>query len=45
MDVFKQRLDDEYEISTILTTPNVPYRAILRNGKVKFEFQYLRLSR
>ena len=34
MDVFKQRLDEEYSISTILTTPNVPYRAIMRDGKV-----------
>lgn len=34
MDVFKERLDEEYNISTILTTPNVPYRAMLRNGKL-----------
>ena len=32
MDVFNQRLSDEYDMSTILTTPNVPYRAVLRNG-------------
>lgn len=34
MDVFNQRLDDEYQISTILTTPSVPYRAKLKNGKL-----------
>lgn len=34
MDVFNERLDEEYNISTILTTPNVPYRAILRDGKI-----------
>jgi translation elongation factor EF-4 len=32
MDVFNQRLDEEYDVSTILTTANVPYRAILRTG-------------
>lgn len=35
MDVFKQRLDDEYELSTILTMPSVPYKCKLRNGKIK----------
>ncbi|KRX01466.1 Ribosomal protein S5 domain 2-type fold [Pseudocohnilembus persalinus] len=30
MDVFKQRLDDEYQISAFLTTPNVPYRALMK---------------
>ena len=33
MDVFKQRLEDEYEMSIILTTPSVPYRVKLRDGK------------
>ncbi|EGR29841.1 hypothetical protein IMG5_147700 [Ichthyophthirius multifiliis] len=30
MDVFKQRLDDEYGLGCFLTTPNVPYRAKLK---------------
>jgi translation elongation factor EF-4 len=34
MEVFKERLDNEYKISTILTIPNVPYRALLKDGKV-----------
>ena len=33
MDVFKQRIDDEYGISTILTSPSVQYKCKLRNGK------------
>jgi len=35
MDVFKQRLDDEYNISAILTLPNVAYRCKLKNGEIK----------
>lgn len=34
MDVFKQRLDDEFQVSTFLTTPSVPYRVNLKNGQV-----------
>lgn len=35
MDVFKQRLDDEYGLDCFLTTPSVPYRAKLKaTGKV-----------
>lgn len=30
MDVFKQRLDDEFNLSAFLTTPSVPYRAKLK---------------
>jgi elongation factor 4 len=33
MDVFKQRLDDEYGISTIVTSPSVQYRCKLKDGK------------
>lgn len=33
MDVFKQRLDDEYNINCFLTTPSVPYRVKLRNSE------------
>lgn len=33
MDVYKQRLDDEYEISIILTAPSVKYKCKLRNGE------------
>jgi len=34
MDVFKQRLDDEYNISAMLTLPNVSYRCKLRTGEI-----------
>jgi len=34
MDVFNERLDEEYDIGTIVTTPNVPYRAVLRTGEI-----------
>ena len=34
MDVFKQRLDDEYKISTIVTTPSVKYKCKLKNKQV-----------
>lgn len=34
MDVFKQRLSQEYNTEIIMTTPNVPYQAILK-GKNK----------
>ncbi len=34
MEVFIQRLEDEYEISTIVTSPSVPYKCVLRKGKV-----------
>ena len=33
MDVFSERLENEYDMSVILTTPSVPYKAILKNGK------------
>lgn len=33
MDVFKERLENEYNLSVILTSPSVPYKAILRNNK------------
>lgn len=33
MDVFRQRLEQEYDLSAILTSPSVPYKAVLRNGK------------
>jgi len=34
MDVFRQRLEQEYGIPVIVTTPNVPYRAILKGKKM-----------
>lgn len=34
MDVFKQRLDDEYDIEVIMTSPSVPYKCKLKNEKV-----------
>ena len=33
MDVFKQRLDEEYSISSIITFPSVPYKAKLKDGR------------
>ncbi|CAD8165063.1 unnamed protein product [Paramecium octaurelia] len=33
MDVFRERLENEYNLSVLLTSPSVPYKAILRNGK------------
>lgn len=39
MDVFKQRLDDEYRISTILTTPSVKYKCRLRNTNEMIEVE------
>eukprot|EP00795_Rhopilema_esculentum_P000614 gene614-10308_t len=35
MDVFRQRLEQEYGISVIVTTPNVPYKAITRKKELK----------
>lgn len=34
MDVFRQRLDDEYSVDAILTSPGVPYKCKLRNDKM-----------
>ncbi|EAS02961.2 translation factor GUF1 (macronuclear) [Tetrahymena thermophila SB210] len=39
MDVFKQRLDDEYNLDCFLTTPSVPYRAKLRNSQKILEVE------
>lgn len=35
MDVFKQRLEQEYDASIIITAPNVPYKAILKKDDVE----------
>lgn len=32
MDVFKQRLEQEYNVSIIVTSPTVPYRVVLNDG-------------
>ncbi|KAI0807892.1 GTP-binding protein lepa [Fomes fomentarius] len=32
MDVFRQRLEDEYDASVIITAPTVPYQIVRRNG-------------
>eukprot|EP00112_Aurelia_sp_Birch-Aquarium-sp1_P026326 Seg928.1 transcript_id=Seg928.1/GoldUCD/mRNA.D3Y31 product="Translation factor GUF1-like mitochondrial" protein_id=Seg928.1/GoldUCD/D3Y31 len=40
MDVFRQRLEQEYGIPVIVTTPSVPYRAIL-NGRKPTEIEIL----
>jgi len=32
MDVFKQRLAQEYNLDVIVTTPNVPYKAVLKGN-------------
>ncbi|KIK59544.1 hypothetical protein GYMLUDRAFT_74444 [Collybiopsis luxurians FD-317 M1] len=36
MDVFRQRLEDEYDANIIITAPTVPYKLIYRDGKEKF---------
>lgn len=36
MDVFRQRLEDEYELDAILTSPSVPYYCKLKNGEVTY---------
>lgn len=33
MDVFRQRLEDEYNANVIITAPTVPYKVIWRDGK------------
>ncbi|XP_064388775.1 translation factor GUF1, mitochondrial-like isoform X2 [Halichondria panicea] len=33
MDVFRQRLEEEYDASVIVTSPSVSYKAILRTGE------------
>lgn len=38
MDVFKQRLFDEYNTEAILTAPAVPYKCMLKNKKVQLNF-------
>lgn len=35
MDVFRQRLEDEYDASVIITSPSVPYEVLLRGNKTK----------
>ncbi|VDO93348.1 unnamed protein product [Soboliphyme baturini] len=32
MEVFSQRLDDEHELSVILTAPSVPYKAVIKDN-------------
>ncbi|GJE96452.1 elongation factor 4 [Phanerochaete sordida] len=36
MDVFRQRLEDEYNANVIITAPTVPYKVIWRDGKETF---------
>ena len=33
MDVFKQRLEQEYDMSVIVTAPSVRYQLLLTNGE------------
>ncbi|TFK30107.1 Guf1 protein [Coprinopsis marcescibilis] len=35
MDVFRQRLEDEYDASVIVTSPTVPYKIIFMDGREK----------
>ena len=35
MDVFKQRLEQEYDVSIIATSPSVPYKVIRTNGEIE----------
>ncbi|ELV09784.1 Translation factor GUF1, mitochondrial, partial [Tupaia chinensis] len=39
MEVFNQRLEQEYNASVILTTPTVPYKAVLSSEKLIKEFR------
>lgn len=32
MDVFRQRLEDEYNANVIVTAPTVPYKSKFKNG-------------
>lgn len=34
MEVFNQRLEQEYNMSVILTAPTVPYKAVLSSAKL-----------
>lgn len=36
MDVFRQRLEDEYDTRIIVTAPTVPYKVVYRTGKEVF---------
>ncbi|KAH9928534.1 GTP-binding protein lepa [Epithele typhae] len=36
MDVFRQRLEDEYDASVIITAPTVPYQVVHRDGSTSF---------
>ncbi|KAG9046410.1 Translation factor guf1 mitochondrial [Tulasnella sp. UAMH 9824] len=35
MDVFRQRLEDEYDANVIITSPSVPYEVVYRGNKIK----------
>jgi len=35
MDVFKQRLEQEYGVEIIVTSPSVPYRVVMLNGDIE----------
>ncbi|KAG8930153.1 Translation factor guf1 mitochondrial [Tulasnella sp. 417] len=35
MDVFRQRLEDEYDANVIITSPSVPYEIVYRGNKIK----------
>nr|XP_048270971.1 translation factor GUF1, mitochondrial isoform X3 [Myodes glareolus] len=39
MEVFNQRLEQEYNASVILTTPTVPYKAVLSSAKLIKEYK------
>lgn len=36
MDVFRQRLEDEYDSEVIVTAPTVPYKVVYKDGKEEF---------
>ncbi|WOO82147.1 Translation factor GUF1, mitochondrial [Vanrija pseudolonga] len=36
MDVFRQRLEDEYDSEVIVTAPTVPYKLVYRDGKEEY---------
>ncbi|KAG9013242.1 Translation factor guf1 mitochondrial [Tulasnella sp. 427] len=35
MDVFRQRLEDEYDANVIITSPSVPYEIVYRGNKIR----------
>lgn len=45
MDVFRQRLEDEYDASVIITAPTVPYKRVSTPYRATTGCSYSSLSR